>query len=141
MPHRPKPRRRAPHQHERRQVGDEGEREERQEERAERATGCATAVGRHERRTLDPRAGDTARHEKCDRTRREQGGARQGSSGSVAAGGTVGGGAVVAGGGATGGVTGGVCLGGGCEAGGASGTESVGAGLVSVVSVVVAGGV
>ena len=128
----------SPAQHERCQVRSEGEDEERKEERAERSAVRAAAVRRHERRGLDPGAGDATRHEQCDRTRSEQGGAGQGSSGSVDAGGAgsdvAGGVASVAGGG--GGV---VCFGGGLDAGGASGTDSVGS--VVVVSVVVAGGV
>ena len=120
---RSKRRRPLPEQHEPRQVRGEGEDEQPEEDRSERAAAGPAAVGRHERRGLDPSTGDATGDEDADRTRGEQARAGQGSSGSVVAGGA------------------------GCEAGGASGTESVcsvvvvGSVVVVVVSVVVAGGV
>jgi hypothetical protein len=130
----------APEEHERREVRREGEGEQREEERAERAAVRAASICRDERGGLDPRTGDAAGNEQRDRTRREQGGARQGSSGPVVGGGSVVGGGGVVGGGVVGcGFGAGFGFGGGCEAGGASGSESVGS--VAVVSVVVAGGV
>ena len=131
----------APEQHERGQIRGEGEGEEREEEGAERTTVREAAVGRHERRSLDPRARDAARDEGRDRPCREQRGSAQGSTGSVG-GGSVsggGGGAVVGGGAAV--VGAGVGFGAGRDAGGASGTDSPVCVAVVAAESVVAGGV